>query len=251
METEFIYWRHPSIPGIKIEEVCGAQDKKGKVWREMAFQVYCENGKDGFRELGHFRNGAPFIFGEENRISVSHTEGMLVVATLPATPEIDLSEFSLRAAMGVDVERADRDQVLRIREKFLSSEERGEGEGSGNVETGVVIPPDDVRANIIAWTAKEACYKAVLGATPDFAKDIHIVKLPELGPAVPVYNKEEFPEIVFGKAIVRMGITKEERKEEKSEDVEEVELTLYTFESEGYIITLAYSPKCAKFGKTL
>lgn len=224
METEFIYWRHPSVPGIKIEEVCGGEDKKGKVWREMAMQVYCENGKDGYREVGHYRNGAPFLYGEESRISVSHTEGMLVVATLPSTPEIDLAEFSLRAAMGVDVERPDRSQVLRIREKFLSEEERK------------MIPAEEVLPNIMAWTAKEACYKAVLGATPDFARDIRIEQMPVCGPAVPVYDKGKFPGIVFGKAMVRL-------------EAEEIELTLYSFESEGFIITLAFSPKCAKFGK--
>ncbi|MDE5869155.1 MAG: 4'-phosphopantetheinyl transferase superfamily protein [Muribaculaceae bacterium] len=224
METDFIYWRHPTLPGIKIEEVCGGEDKTGKLWKEMACQLYCENGKESYREIGHYHNGAPFLFGEETRISISHTDRFLVVATLPPTPEVELSEFSLRAAMGIDAERKDREQVLRIREKFLSEKEQE------------MIADDDVEKNIIAWTVKEACYKALLCEGLDLSEDIAIEQLPGLSPAVPVYDKKEFPEIVYGRALCRRG-------------EEEIELTLYSYESEGNIVTLAYSPKCAKFAK--
>lgn len=224
METEFIYWRHPSIPGIKIEEVCGGEDKSGNLWKEMAYQLYCENGKEAFREIGHFHNGAPFLFGEESRISISHADHFLVVATLPSTPEVDLSEFSRRAAMGIDAERADRCQVLNVRQRFLSDKELA------------MIPEEDVMANVMAWTAKEACYKALLCDGIDFRKDIVIEKMPGISPAVPIYDKKEFPEIVYGKAMCRRN-------------GEEVELTLFSYESEGHVVTLAYSPQCAKFAK--
>lgn len=224
METEFIYWRHPSIPGIKIEEVCGGEDKSGNLWKEMAYQLYCENGKEAFREIGHFHNGAPFLFGEESRISISHADHFLVVATLPSTPEVDLSEFSRRAAMGIDAERADRRQVLNVRQRFLSDKELA------------MIPEEDVMENVIAWTAKEACYKALLCDGIDFRKDIVIEKMPDISPAVPIYDKKEFPEIVYGKAMCRRN-------------GEEVELTLFSYESEGHIVTIAYSPQCAKFAK--
>ena len=222
METELIYWRHPSIPGIKIEEICGGEDKGKKLWLEMAYQIYSENGKESFREIGHYRNGAPFIYGEENRISISHTNHFLVVATLTPTPEVDLSDFSRRAAMGVDCERNDRKQVLNVRERFLSEKE---------LEN---IPDDDLKANIIAWTVKEACYKALLEEGLDFRTQILIEKLPGISPSVPVYDKKEFPEIIYGKALChRSG--------------EEIELTLFSYESEGNIVTLAFSPQCAKF----
>lgn len=224
METEFIYWRHPSLPGIKIEEICGGEDKSATLWKAMAFQLYCENGKEGYREIGHYQSGAPFLFGEECRISISHTDRFLVVATLPATPEVDLAEFSLRAAMGVDAEREDREQVIRIREKFLSEDELSS------------IPSEDVEQNVLAWTIKEACYKALLQEGTDFRSDIHIKRLPGISPAVPVYDKKEFPEIVYGEALCRRG-------------EEEIELTLFSYRSEGHIVTLAYSPKCAKFSK--
>ena len=190
----------------------------------MAYQLYCENGKEAFREIGHFHNGAPFLFGEESRISISHADHFLVVATLPSTPEVDLSEFSRRAAMGIDAERADRCQVLNVRQRFLSDKELA------------MIPEEDVMANVMAWTAKEACYKALLCDGIDFRKDIVIEKMPGISPAVPIYDKKEFPEIVYGKAMCRRN-------------GEEVELTLFSYESEGHVVTLAYSPQCAKFAK--
>lgn len=223
METEFIYWRHHTLPGIKVEEVCGGEDRSLKLWIEMAYQVYSENGKEGYREIGHFRNGAPFLVGETGRISITHTGRFLAVATLPDTPEVDLSVFSERAAMGIDAERADREQTLRVREKFLSDQELQ------------MIDKDDVKMNVMAWTAKEALYKAAMQEGLDFKNDIRILSLPKIGPAVPVYDKNEFDPIRTGEAIVKI--------EDK-----EYPFVLYTYESEGNIVTLAYSPRCAKFG---
>ncbi len=223
METEFIYWRHHTLPGIKVEEVCGGEDRSLKLWIEMAYQVYSENGKEGYREIGHFRNGAPFLVGEIGRISITHTGRFLAVATLPDTPEVDLSVFSERAAMGIDAERADREQTLRVREKFLSDDELQ------------MIDKEDVKMNVMAWTAKEALYKAAMQEGLDFKNDIRILSLPKIGPAVPVYDKNEFDPIRTGEAVVKI--------EDK-----EYPFVLYTYESEGNIVTLAYSPRCAKFG---
>lgn len=223
METEFIYWRHKTLPGIKVEEICGAEDKPMQLWIDMAYQVYCENGRDGYRELGKFRSGAPFLQGEYCRISITHTGRFMAIATLPPTPEVELSEFSERAAMGIDAESIDREQVLRIREKFLSPDE---------IEK---IPADDVKANILAWTAKEAAYKAALTEGLDFREAIQIVSLPKIGPAVTVYDHAEFDPITTGK--IRVIIAGKE-----------LEFVLYSYESEGNIVTLAYSPRCAKFG---
>lgn len=223
METEFIYWRHHTLPGIKVEEVCGGEDRSLKLWIEMAYQVYSENGKEGYRELGHFRNGAPFLVGEIGRISITHTGRFLAVATLPDTPEVDLSVFSERAALGIDAERADREQTLRVREKFLSNQELQ------------MVDKDDVKMNVMAWTAKEALYKAAMQEGLDFKNDIRILSLPKIGPAVPVYDKNVFDPIRTGEAVVKI--------EDK-----EYPFVLYTYESEGNIVTLAYSPRCAKFG---
>lgn len=193
------------------------------IWTEMAYQVYSENGRDGYREIGHFRNGAPFLMGENGRISITHTDHFLAVATLPPTPEVDLSVFSERAAVGIDAERADREQTLRVRERFLSDEELN------------MIAKDDVRMNVMAWTAKEALYKAAMQEGLDWREDITIIALPKIGPAVPVYDKKEFDPIQTGEAIVKIEDT-------------EYRFVLYSYESEGNIVTLAYSPRCAKFG---
>lgn len=224
METEFIYWRHHTLPGIKVEEVCGGEDRPMPLWTEMAYQVYSENGKEGYREIGHFHNGAPFLMGETERISITHTGRFLAVATLPPTPEVELSVFSERAAMGIDAERADRSQVLKVREKFLSVEELD------------MIPKDDVFMNVMAWTAKEALYKAAMQTGLDFTKDVQVKSLPKLGPAVPVYDKSKFDPIRTGEGVVII-------------EGKEYHFILYSYESEGNIVTLAYSPRCAKFSK--
>lgn len=216
METEFIYWRHKTPVGIKVEEISGMETRSGKIWIEMAKQIYCENGVDGYREMGHFTNGAPFLFGSTSRISLTHAGHLLAVATLPKTPEADLSVFSPRTAMGIDAESLGREQVIRVREKFLNDAELS------------MIPDSDVEANIIAWTCKEALYKAGMTEGVDLKKDIVIRKLPRLDRNL--NQPGETPEL--GKAIL-MG---------------NVEMDLYSYESDGYCVTLAYSPKCAKFG---
>ncbi|MCM1152968.1 MAG: 4'-phosphopantetheinyl transferase superfamily protein [Muribaculum sp.] len=224
METDFIYWRHRTPAGIKVEEVSGAEDKKGKLWREMALQIYCENGKDSYRQIGHFRNGAPFLEGDDARISLSHADHLLVVATLPRTPETDLRDFSTRTCMGIDAERADRGQVLKIRSKFLSDEELGE------------IAEDDVAANILAWTIKEASYKAALCEGMDFRNDIRIIAMPSPTETV-VGNTAGTP----GKAEIR--------RHDDNGNVCVFPLDIFSWISEGCIVSLAYSPQCAKFTK--
>lgn len=213
METEFIYWRHPIPVGIKVEEVSGCEQKHGEVWRTMAMQIYCENGRDGYREVGHLPNGAPLLHNEETRISITHTGHLLVVASLPKTPEANLSEFSVRTAMGVDAEHCDRSQVLKVRERFLSPQEL------------TMIASDDIAANVIAWTAKEALYKAAFVPGIDIREGLRLLKLPTredpAGLAEIVRSPEEAPH----------------------------PMELYTYTSENCFVTIAYSPMCAKYSR--
>lgn len=236
METEFIYWRHPTPVGIKVEEISGMENKSGKLWRDMAMQIYCENGVDGFREIGHFANGAPFLFGLTSRISVTHTAHLLAVATLPKTPEANLSQFAPRTAMGIDAERLDREQVLRVRDKFLSDEEKG------------IVSEDSLEANIIAWTSKEALYKAAMTEGLDFRNDITIKSLPAIDRQM---NLPGAPAPVIGKAQVLVADMRNHQDESPATEIkkEVVEMELYSYESEGCCVTIAYSPKCAKFGR--
>ena len=252
MEMDFVYWRHPSVPGIKIEEVTGGGRYKGQLWAEMARQVYCENGRDAYREVGHFKNGAPFLFGETSRISITHCSGMFAVATLPPTPEVDLSEYSERAALGIDAERVDREQVLKVRDRFLSADELK------------MIPADDVALNVIAWTVKEAAYKAIFIPGIDFREHIRIARMPKFAPPTPVFdpkeygldpNEKDLPEEFFGEVVIvtdksdwRDGKDKSESDGNVGDGALRMKIYTYLVDDE-LVVTLCYAPRCAKFGK--
>jgi len=231
METEFIYWPHPTPVGIRVEEVTGMKNKSGKLWIEMAKQIFAENGRDSFREIGHFPNGAPFIFGYPARISITHADHLLAVATLPKTPEADLSHFGQRTALGIDAERLDRQQVFNVRNRFLSERELA------------LVDNDSVETNIIAWTAKEALYKAAMTDGLDFREDISLEKLPSIDRKM---NLPGAPAPVIGKAFITIKKNDESGENKKSSTCE---MELYSYESEGHCITIAYSPKCAKFAR--
>lgn len=164
-EQDFIYER-TWVEGVKLELVTGGLRYHGKVWREIAKQIYCENGKDGYRDLGHFKSGAPFLYDADEKISISHTEGCLAVATVKVCPDADLSSFSPEDALGVDVERADREKVMQIRSRFLTEEEQ------------LLVPPGSLEANVVAWTCKEAMLKAGMDPAIDWLHNIVISKLP-------------------------------------------------------------------------
>jgi hypothetical protein len=232
---EHTYWRHPTLPGIKVEEVTGDTGTKPNVWLEMAYQIYCENGKEAYRELGHFRNGAPFLYGETSRISITHCKGFLAVATLPSTPEVELGEFTPRAAMGIDAEALDREQVLKIRERFLSA---------GELE---MIAADDLQRNLQAWTMKEAAYKAAMTEGLDFREAIFIDRIPPIGPDTTHYDRKEFDPHGDG-----TGFHAEDYGEMHVcfPDGTEQRFLAYSYISEGHMVTLVFSPQCAKFEKS-
>lgn len=274
MEEDFIYWRHPTVPGIKVEEVTGGDRYKGNVWRSMAEQVYCENGREAYREIGHFADGAPFLFGETSRISITHCAGLYAVATLPPTPEVELSQFSRRAAMGIDAERMDRAQVLGVRERFLSPDELA------------MIAADDVQANVLAWTIKEAAYKAALHPGLDLRSDIIIRKMPRLGPPTPVFDPKDYalpaqtkelPSDFYGEVTVTLPAPPATQTEPAApkhseatshssatphspctshstctshSEVNEckLDLRLYSYLTDDFIVTLCFDSRCAKFG---
>lgn len=209
--NDLIYSAHVLPCGIRVEEISGGEELSGKVSLLLARQIYCEKGRNGYRTISHFESGAPYADDYEGRISVTHTPGLFAVASLPRTPEADLSQFSLRTAMGVDAERADRSQAVRVRERFLSDEELS------------LVEADSVEKNVIAWTAKEAMLKAGMNPSLDIRQDIRILSMPSPGEA-------------SGKGTIRL-------------DGKEVEVELYSVRTGGFILTLAFSPKCATFKK--
>lgn len=230
MEEEFIYWRHPTVPGIKVEEVSGGEGRPSKLWMALGRQLYCENGRDEFREIGHYASGAPFLYGESCRISITHCRSLFAVATLAPTPDVDLSVFSEQTALGIDAERTDRRQVLSVRERFLNAKELE------------MIACDNLLQNIQAWTIKEAVYKAALQEGLDFRTGMTIKRLPKPGPAVPVFNPVEFglpkdsnhlPDNFYGEVETQLCLFR-----------------TYSYLSDGHIVTLAYTDQSARLGKS-
>ena len=220
---EFVTWKHKTPVGVKVCEVFGMDRKSGKVWLEFARQIYSEQGDSEYRVIEHFNNGAPYLDNYHGRISLTHTSHFFAVASLPKTPEVNLEYFSPRAAMGIDAEPLDREQVLKIRSKFLSPDELER------------IPHDDAKLNIMAWTAKEALFKAALTPGLDFKENIRLLNLPSL-----VSNHEKAGNVNLGDALIIFpeitGIPAQEMK-------------IFSYESYGCCVTIAISPKAAKFGK--
>lgn len=234
MDEEMVYWRHPTLPGIKVEEITDGIRYEDNGWLDFAYQIYCENGQEGYRELGHYPDGAPFLYSSDSRISITHCRGLLAIATLAPTPDIDLSAYNPVTALGIDAERSDRSQVLRLRERFLNEAELA------------AIPAEDLTANVMAWTVKEACYKAARTEGLDFRENIMIERLPKTGPSVTVYDPAEFNydgsgkgfhNDYFGKATVHRP------------DGSRIDFILYSYFSGDFIITLAYTSDSCRYSK--
>lgn len=239
METEFIFWRHDTSVGIRIEEICGGEDKSTKLWKAMALQVFGENGGDRFREISHLESGAPLLDDTHQRISISHTQHFMVIAMLPRTPEADLEQFSPRTAMGIDCEPAHRKQVLRVVDRVMSPEELEVARAyavslqEGDAHHAPMTAEDaEVTAFVLAWTIKEALYKAALIPGLDFRKHLIITSLPE------ICNNPLVRSAKIGKGRIVFP------------DLSDVEMDIFSYMSEGHIVTLAYSPKCAKFKRS-
>ena len=98
--------------------------------------------------LSYTEQGAPYVEGSDVNISISHTMRLVVVA---------LSENHV---IGVDAEQADRQQVIKVRDKFLNANEKQ------------FIASNDLAAHIIAWTAKEAIIKAERNSALDWTEGI-------------------------------------------------------------------------------
>lgn len=239
METEFIYWRHDTSVGVRVEELSGGEDKSPKLWKILALQVFGEHGGDRYREIGHFPSGAPFIEDSNQRISISHTGRFMVAATLPRTPEADLEHFTPRTAMGIDTEKADRNQALKVAQRIMTDSELdmmskyAEGLTEGD-KAHSPLPEEEAqcRSAVLAWTIKEALYKAALEDGIDFKANLQILEFPE------ICNHPIVKSPHTGKARIL-----------RADSPEPVDMTLFSYISEGHIVTIARSPKCATYKK--
>ena len=98
--------------------------------------------------LRHDEQGAPFVEGFDANISITHTPRLVALA------------IDDRHIIGIDAEQRDRQQVLRVRNKFLNTNEKQ------------FILADDLTAHVIAWTAKEAIIKAERNSALDWTEGI-------------------------------------------------------------------------------
>lgn len=114
--------------------------------------------------LCHDEQGAPFVEGFDVNISITHTPHLVAVA---------INEHQV---VGVDAEQMNRQQVLRVRDKFLNDKEK------------LFIAPDDLAAHVIAWTAKEAIIKAERNSALDWTNGICLEPF-----AVDVSNLDQIP----------------------------------------------------------
>lgn len=228
--SEFMYEREIAPCGVAIEIVYGAEEKSAKVWKLFAMQIYSEAEGD-YRLIDHLENGVPLLDGIPQRISITHTSHCLAVASLPKTPDIALDEVNPRTALGIDLEKADRKQVIKIREKFLCEDEIRMLPAIDDPDK---VSDEDIEAYIQAWTCKEALFKAAMGEASDWKADYRITTLPKLASCL----QEATPE-KYGKATVLLNGT----------EPCELELTLSSWRFEGHIITIAFSPKIARFPK--
>ena len=98
--------------------------------------------------LRHDEQGAPFVEGADANISITHTPRLVALAVNDSH------------VIGIDAEQCDRQQVLRVRGKFLNANEKQ------------FISADDLAAHVIAWTAKEAIIKAERNSALDWTDGI-------------------------------------------------------------------------------
>lgn len=222
---DFLYERQVAPCGVAVEMIYGADGKSAKVWRLFAMQIFSESDGD-YRSIGHMECGAPVLEGIPQRISLSHTSHCMVIASLPKTPDIPLDEVNMRTAVGIDLEKADRAQVLRIRDRYLSSSEKALLPDVVDTEE---ASEEDIRRHILAWTCKEALYKAVMGSASDWKEDYRIISLP-----VVAYDMMSAVASKYGKGIVRTP-------------GKDIEMNMSSWEFEGHIVTLAFSGKIARY----
>lgn len=223
---DFVYEKETAPSGVSVEIIYGADDKSAKVWKLFAMQIFSESGSE-YRQIGHMENGAPLLDGVPKRISVTHTPHFLVVASLPKTPDTDLTEVSFRTSMGIDAEISNRKQVLNIKDKFLSAEEM---KLLPSVEDVDKASDTDTLAYIHAWTCKEALYKANLGKAPDWKESYRIISLPEIANEMRHATPEK-----YGKGVIT------------DPTLGDMEMTLSSWMCQGHVVTLAFSSKIARY----
>lgn len=121
--------------GVPIDDLASLPPKR---LREMAVErLMVDFATCHTASLAHTGLGAPVITGSQGlHASISHTSSLVALAINSGHP------------VGIDAEACGREQVLRVRGKYLNAAEQA------------FIGEGDLQSHIIAWTAKEAIIKA-------------------------------------------------------------------------------------------
>lgn len=134
--------------GINIDEIANikAQSRQTELLVEQLLLYIIFNKAT---TLLHKPNGAPYILESDLNISISHTVGYVCIATHPTQ------------LIGIDIELLGT-RVIKVRDKFLNENEKR------------WISKDNITANLIAWTAKEALFKVVPQDEIDFREHLQL-----------------------------------------------------------------------------
>ncbi len=126
------------LPASIVQQACSCYKSEKRQMEFLATRFLLRKVCGESVEIDYYPTGRPFLKGEFHRhISISHTEGFVVIA-LHDSP------------VGLDVERLSQRQ-LSLRQRFMSDEEWTQA---------LQFVSPDVAASI-GWSVKEALYKLV------------------------------------------------------------------------------------------
>lgn len=122
--------------------------------------------------LSHTATWAPYLSGSPTKISLSHSGDYLALLSAPPLWHV-----------GIDLE-TDLLRPLRLAPRFLSQEEQS--------CLSALPTEQQARYALAAWCAKEAVYKAIPEASPDFRQHYTLRSYPQQ-PYISYYSSGEKP----------------------------------------------------------
>lgn len=144
--TRLYRWRIPDDVARSEARAAEREAEKSLIHKVFGSTAILEHTSDG---APYVTNQSGMILRPAGLISISHTRGIVCMAV------------SDGFTIGIDVERV-TERTVRVRHKFLSDLEISQ------------IPETDPVTNTIAWTAKEAAYKAALTPGLSMKDDIQM-----------------------------------------------------------------------------
>ena len=138
-------------------------DSRKREWLAVRLLVKHLTGRE--LPISYRSNGAPFLSGQPDHISISHTKGYAAVI---------LSETPLP---GIDIEyRSER--AWKLRAKYLSDNEIEQCKMIASCQTDPLLSPAQETLATLYWCAKETAYKALQASGVDFIKHLYLEPFP-------------------------------------------------------------------------